>query len=101
MKSERSSIKYFIDKKIQDCLKRDSFFSYNEISREVDTNISIDSEQNRSKRAVSEALKSRRFSTKPPQVTQATKNALFNLIEAKSLYYMEVQKASMQLNKVQ
>lgn len=44
MKSERSSIKYFIDKKIQDSLKRDSFFSYNEISREVDTNISIDSE---------------------------------------------------------
>lgn len=41
----RQSIKYFLDRKISDNLKRDSFFSYNDVSRDVETNISMESDQ--------------------------------------------------------
>lgn len=34
------------------------------------------------------------------KMSQKTKNALYNLIEAQSLYYMEVQKANQELKQI-
>ncbi|CAD8047567.1 unnamed protein product [Paramecium sonneborni] len=100
IKSERESMKY-LDTKIQGSLKKESFYSYNELSKDMETNISINSDEQKQLKSDRSLLRSKSIRENKRDINQQTKMAIFNLIEAKSLYYMEVQKANCKLKNIQ
>ncbi|CAK78976.1 unnamed protein product (macronuclear) [Paramecium tetraurelia] len=99
IKSDRQSMKY-LDTQIQGSLKKESFYSYNELSKDMETNISINSDEQKQLKTERSMLRSKSSRENKQEINQQTKMAIFNLIEAKSLYYMEVQKASSKLKNI-
>ncbi|CAD8134928.1 unnamed protein product [Paramecium octaurelia] len=99
IKSDRQSMKY-LDTQIQGSLRKESFYSYNELSKDMETNISINSDEQKQLKTERSILRSKSSRDHKQEINQQTKMAIFNLIEAKSLYYMEVQKASSKLKNI-
>ncbi|CAD8045661.1 unnamed protein product [Paramecium sonneborni] len=99
IKSDRESMKY-LDTKIQGSLRKESFYSYNELSKDMETNISIYSDEQKQLKTDRSLLRSKSTRDNKREINQQTKMAIFNLIEAKSLYYMEVQKANSKLKNI-
>ncbi|CAD8146507.1 unnamed protein product [Paramecium pentaurelia] len=99
IKSDRESMKY-LDSQIQGSLRKESFYSYNELSKDMETNISINSDEQKQLKTERSMLRSKSSRDNKREINQQTKMAIFNLIEAKSLYYMEVQKANSKLKNI-
>ncbi|CAD8044335.1 unnamed protein product [Paramecium primaurelia] len=99
IKSDRESMKY-LDTQILGSLRKESFYSYNELSKDMETNISINSDEQKQLKTERSILRSKSSREHKQEINQQTKMAIFNLIEAKSLYYMEVQKANSKLKNI-
>ncbi|CAD8139840.1 unnamed protein product [Paramecium octaurelia] len=90
----------YLDSIIQGSLRKESFYSYNELSKEMETNISVNSDEQKQLKTERSMLRSQSSREQKREINQQTKMAIFNLIEAKSLYYMEFQKANSKLENI-